>query len=272
MNKIMKYPIYTLLLGGILFSCQEDVDTNNFGLPTSVAKFSVTEASSREGSGNQQVRVYLDKSQEGNTLIDFSVGGNITLASNLQSGDVRLLTESPLLIPAGETEAFIEFDLLEDTDFESEAEILSISLTSIVEGNARISTVDAERIYQHHIDENEYELRLKWDQNSSSNMDLVVELPNNQVLLSENTNEVERVVMSNVDQNTPYLVSVWYSEGSVAVDYEILYQKAGSESELLQTGQFAANEANEEFSLTSGNGTHQYKLTRLDTELMLIPR
>ncbi|MEM6843822.1 MAG: hypothetical protein AAF632_16465, partial [Bacteroidota bacterium] len=252
--------------------CQDDTDTNNFGLPTSVVKFSATQASSLEGSGSQQVRVYLDKPQEGSTLIDFAVGGNITLDNNFQSGDVRLITESPLLIPAGETETFIEFELLEDNDFESEAETLSITLTNIAEGNAQLSTIASERVYQHHIDENEYELRLVWDQNTSSDIDLVVEIPNNQVLLSNRSNGAEQVVISNVDQNTPYLVSVWYSEGSTSVDYQILYRRAGSDSQLLQTGQFEKGEANEEFSLTSGNGTHQYKLTRADAELLLIPR
>ncbi|MGB3586119.1 MAG: hypothetical protein WBA23_06245 [Tunicatimonas sp.] len=268
----MRHLIYVSIVGSTLFSCQDDVDTNNFGLPASVAKFSITEASSLEGSGFQQVRVYLDKPQEGNTLINFVVNGNITFADNNQRGDVRLLTESPLLISPGETEAFIDFELLEDFDFESEPESISITLTDILEGNAQLSSIANERIYQHRIEENEYELNLRWDQSISANIDLVVELPNNGVLISDNTNGLEKVVIGNVDQNTSYLVSVWYLEGSEPVDYEIAYQRAGSEIQVLQQGQFQEDEASKEFSLTSGEGTHQYKLLRSSTELVLIPR
>ncbi|WKN43238.1 hypothetical protein [Tunicatimonas pelagia] len=268
----MKNSIYVSLVCGALLSCQDDVDTNNFGLPASVVQFSITEASSLEGSGFQQVRVYLDEPQEGNTLVSFSVSGNVTFATNTQRGDVRLLTESPLLIPPGETEAFIDFELLEDFDFESEPEALSITLTGILEGNALLSTTASERIYQHRVEENEYELNLRWDQQTSSDMDLVVELPNSRVLISDNTNGFEQVVIGNVDQNTSYLVSVWYLEGSEPINYEVSYQKAGSEVQILQQGQFEEDEANEEFSLANGNGTHQYKLLRSNAELTLIPR
>lgn len=268
----MKKFIYLSLTSYLLFSCQDEVDTNNFGLPTSVVKFSTTEATSLEGSGLQQVKVYLDQPQEGNTLISFSLNGNVSFATNNQRGDIRLLTESPLLISPGETEAFIEFELLEDFDFESESEALAITLTDIIEGNAQLSAIANERIYHHRIEENEYELNLIWDHTTSANVDLVVEHPNNGVIISENIDGKEKVVIGNIDQNTSYLVTVWYLEGSDPVNYDIAYQRAGKKPQLLQQGRFNADEATEEFSLTSGNGTHQYKLIRTDTELILIPR
>ena len=268
----MKKSIYVLFTCYWLFSCQDEVDTNNFGLPTSVVKFSTTEATSLEGSGFQQVKVYLDQPQEGNTLISFSLNGNVSFANNNQRGDIRLLTESPLLIPPGETEASIEFELLEDFDFESDSEALAITLTDIIEGNAQLSSIGSERTYHHRIEENEYELNLLWDQNTSADVNLVVEHPNNGVIISNNADGQEKVVIGNVDQNTSYLVTVWYLEGSDPVNYDIAYQRAGENPRVLQQGQFSADEATEEFSLTSGSGTHQYKLLRTDTELVLIPR
>lgn len=268
----MKYSAYALLAGLLLASCQEDEDTNNYGLPTSLIKFSATEASSIEGSGLQQVRVSLDKPQEGSTLVNFSVNGNFTLANGAQFGDVRLITESPLLIPAGETEAFINFEILEDFDFESDPEVVTISLNSVLEGNAQLSTNANERIYQHNILENEYELSLEWDQATDSNIELVVELPNNELLVSNNSEGFEKVVIGNVDPNATYLVSVWYYQGQDPVNYQLTYHRSGSDELLLQEGKFKENEASQELSLTTGDGTHLYKLVRAGTDLVLINR
>jgi len=268
----MKHSLYVILTGVLLTSCQDDEDTNNFNLPASSVQFSAAEATSVEGSGLQQVSVYLDRPQEGSTLISFSVSGNVSLTSSAQSGDVRVITESPILIPAGETEAIINYELLEDFEFESEPEKVIFTLTEILEGNAQLSTIPTERIFEQHVLENEYELSLQWDESTSSNIDLVVELPDNRLLVSDNTEGFETVVIGNLDQNTSYLVTVWYYQGDVPVNYSLSYQRAGEEILKLQESTFGENEANTEFSPFSGNGTHQYKLIRTGSELLLIPR
>ncbi len=268
----MKNSVYALLASVVLASCQDDEDTNNFSLPVSSVQFSTTEATSVEGSGLQQVRVFLDRPQEGSTLINFSVSGNVSFTSPTQSGDVRVITESPLVIPAGETEAFINFELLEDFEFESEPEKVTLTLTEILEGNAQLSTIPSERIFEQHVLENEYELNLQWDESSASNIDLVVELPDNRLLVSDNTEGFEKVVIGNLDQNVPYLVTVWYYQGDASVNYSLSYQRAGEDLLKLQESAFNEDEANSEFSPYSGNGTHQYKLKRTGSDLILIPR
>jgi hypothetical protein len=268
----MKNSLYLLLASVVLVSCQDDEDTNNFSLPASSVQFSATEATSVEGSGLQQVRVFLDRPQEGSTLINFSVSGNVSFTSTTQTGDVRVITESPLVIPAGETEAFINFELLEDFEFESEPEKVVLTLTEILEGNVQLSTIPSERIFEQHVIENEYELNLQWDQLTSSNIDLVVELPDNRLLVSDNTEGFEKIVIGNLDQNTPYLVTVWYYQGNTPVNYSLSYQQAGDGLLKLQENAFSENDANPEFSPYSGNGVHQYKLIRTGSELVLIPR
>ena len=268
----MKNSLYILFASVILASCQDDEDTNNFSLPTSSVQFSATETSSVEGSGLQQVRVFLDRPQEGSTLVNFSVTGNVSFATSILSGDVRVLTESPLIIPAGETEAFINFELLEDFEFENVPEKVVLTLTEILEGNAELSTIPSERIFEQHIIENEYEISLQWDTLSTSNIDLVVELPNNRLLVSDNTEGFEKVVIGNLDQNVPYLVTVWYYQGDSPVKYSLSYEQVGSGQFKLQESRFNKDEANPEFSPFSGNGTHQYKLIRTGSELVLIPR
>ncbi|MEQ9440551.1 MAG: hypothetical protein RIG62_15975 [Cyclobacteriaceae bacterium] len=270
----MKYPSYAIIICLFLFSCQDDEDTNNFGLPASLVRFSATEASSVEGSGFQQVRVSLDHPQEGKTLVNFAVEGNFALADAQQSGDVRFITPSPLVIEAGETEAFIEFELLEDLEFEVEPETITFTLNDILEGNARLSTIASERIYRHTIQENEYELSLEWDQSeaASSNVELVVELPNNALLISDSPEGFEKVILNNVDENASYLVTVWYYQGEAPVNYELFYRKAGSKALFLKEGSFQTGEANREFSLTNGDGTRHYKMIRSGTDLLLIER
>nr|WKN36328.1 hypothetical protein K4G66_28615 [Tunicatimonas sp. TK19036] len=270
----MKYSVFILLSSLLIISCQEDEDTNNFGLPASLVQFSASEATSKEGSGHQEVKIYLDRPQEGKTLVDFSVGGNITPSTSSVKGDVKVITASPLIIEAGETEGIIEFEILEDKEFEAEPESISITLNSIITGNAQLSSSISERNYRHHIQENEYELALQWDQTdeSPSNVDLVVELPNNAVQISENIDGSEKLVLNNVRENDSYLVTVWYYEGESSIDYDVLFRKAGSKSILLQEGSFQTGEANREFSLTNGQGTRHYKMVCSGTDLQLVAR
>ncbi len=108
-----KQLIGATLLCTTLLSCGDD-DNNNFLLPRSTVTLNKTSDSSSEGYGEQQLLVRLDKPQEGRTVISFQVEGNATVGASAYSHtDVELLTASPLVVEAGETQAFIKYKLVE---------------------------------------------------------------------------------------------------------------------------------------------------------------
>ena len=255
------------LLCTTLWSCGDD-DTNNFSLPSSTVTLDKTSGNSSEGDGEQQLIVRLDKPQEGSTIINFQAEGSATIGiSSYSHTDVELLTASPLVIEAGETEAFIKYRLIEDEVFEPITEQFSIILNSIVGGNAQL---DAKRAtYTHILEENDYELTLTWEAQAvdaakaspdTVDLDLSVELPNSVYLYSNSQEGFEQLLLANISPPNSYQVNVWYYQGEADISYRLTYRSADAEERLLASGSFAHNEAGKEFDVTQGASVQNFRL------------
>lgn len=255
------------LLCTIVWSCGDD-DTNNFSLPSSTVRLDKTSGNSSEGDGEQHLIVRLDKPQEGSTIINFQAQGSATIGISSNSHmDVELLTESPMVIKAGETEDTIKYRLIEDEVFEPVTEQFSIILSSIVTGNAQL---DAKRTtYTHVLEENDYELTLTWEAQAvdsaealsdTVDLDLSVELPNSVYLYSNSQEGFEQLLLANISPPDSYRVNVWYYQGNANISYRLTYRSADAEERLLASGSFAHDEAGKEFDLTKGASVQNFRL------------
>ena len=264
------------LLCSALWSCGDD-DTNNFSLPSSHITLDKTSGSSAEGSGEQRLAVRLDKPQEGKTIVNFQVEGSATVGiSSYSKTDVRLLTESPLVIEAGETEAFITFELVEDEDFEPVTEQFTITLNSVLEGNAQLST--QKTAYTHVLQENDYELTLSWEAKTTDSekvasdqvdLDLSVEQSNSVYIVSDSKEGVEKLLLTNVSRQSDYRINVWYYQGSADISYTLTYRAADAEEQVLANGTFANGQASDEFDLSPGSAIQNFRLVAAECGLKI---
>ncbi len=265
----MRYPrqiIGSVLLFGTLWSCGDD-DTNNFSLPQSTVSFVNPSGHSAEGAEVQRVAVRLDQPQEGATVINFTVAGSAVVGSSRYSTtDVAVLTESPLLIAAGETEAFIEFQALEDQLFEPIAEDLTLTLTGVIKGNAALA---AQATYHHTVEENDYELTLSWEASDSVELVLLVEQPNSVYVVSDQQSRTEKLLLTDVIPQSDYQLRVWYYKGQEDVAYTLTYRAVGTENEVLMQGAFSRNEASKDFNATTGAALHNFRLTQAGPGLII---
>lgn len=255
-----------LLLCTTLWSCGDD-DTNNFSLPASTISLATAAGTSAEGAGIQRVVVRLDQPQAGKTVINFQVDGSATIgASRYHATDVKLLTESPLMIKAGETEAFIEFQALEDQLFEPVTEDLQITLNGVLKGNAVLAS---QSTYRHLIEENDYELTLSWEAADSVELILLVDQPNSVYLVSKQQSSAEQLLLTDVAPLSDYRLQVWYYQGKEDVRYTLTYRAVDADEALLIQGTFSHDEASNDFDATSGRGLHRFQLTQTDRGLVI---
>ena len=265
----MNYPrqmFGSVLLCGTLWSCGDD-DTNNFSLPPSNVSFVSPSGHSVEGADTQRVAVRLDQPQEGATVVNFAVAGSAVVGlSQYNASDVALLTESPLLIAAGETEAFIEFQTLEDQLFEPTAEDLTITLTGVLKGNAALA---AQTTYHHVVEENDYELTLTWEASDSVELVLLVEQPNSVYLVSDQQSRAEKLLLTDVTPQRDYQLRVWYYKGHEDVPYTLTYRAVGTEDEVLIHGTFSHDEASSDFDTATGAALHNFRLTPVGSGLII---
>ena len=258
--------IGSVLFCSALWSCGDD-DTNNFSLPPSAVSFVNPSGNSAEGAEIQRVAVRLDQPQEGATVISFAVAGSAVVGSSRYNAtDVALLTESPLVIGAGETEAFIEFQALEDQLFEPTAEDLTITLTGVLKGNA---TLAAQITYRHLVEENDYELTLTWEASDSVELVLLVEQPNSVYVVSDQQARAEKLLLTDVAPQRDYQLRVWYYKGQEDVAYTLTYRAVGTEDEVLMHGTFSRNEASKDFDATTGAALHNFRLTQAGPGLII---
>lgn len=242
------------LLCATLGACSED-DTNDYSQPNSAVGLTQSVGSSREGSGLQQVAVRLDAPQAGKTFVSFRLSGNATVGTSAYTHpDVQLLTESPVVIEAGETEAIIRFDVREDSLFEAVSEQFTITLGGVLKGNAQLDA--RQTTYTHTIEENDYELTLSWESDSPeagkttpsvADLDLIVEHPNNVYLFSNSKEGREKLLLTDVAERDHYRVNVWYYRGQADVRYTLTYRAADLPEKVLTSGVFAHDQASEEF-------------------------
>ena len=256
----MLYPrqiIGSVLLCSTLWSCGDD-DTNNFSLPQSTIAFVSPSGNCAEGADVQRVAVRLNQPQEGVTVVSFQVAGSAVIGSSrYNTSDVTLLTESPLLIEAGETETFIEFRVLEDQIFEPDPEDLTFTLTGVLKGNAALAP---QAIYHHVVEENDYELTLSWEATDAVELILLVEQPNSVYVLSDQQSRAERLLLTDVSPQSDYQLRVWYYQGQEDVPYKITYRAVGTGEEVLIHGDFSQNESSKDLGANRGAALHQFKL------------
>lgn len=259
------------IVGSVLFcstlgSCGDD-DTNNFSLPPSTVSFASPSGKSVEGADGQRVAVRLNQPQEGTTVVSFLVEGSAVVGlSRYNTTDVTLLTESPLVIEAGETEAYIEFQTLEDQLFEPDTEDLSITLTGVLQGNA---TLASQTTYYHVVEENDYELTLSWEASDSVELILLVEQPNSVYVMSDQQSHAEKLLLTDVIPQRDYQLRVWYYKGKEDVPYTLTYRAAGTEDEVLIHGTFSHDEASNDFDATTGAALHNFRLTQTGPGLVI---
>lgn len=249
-----------------LWSCGDD-DTNNFSLPQSTVSFVNPSGNSAEGADVQRVAIRLDQPQEGATVINFTTAGSAVIGSSQYNAtDVALLTESPLLIEAGETEAFIEFRVVEDQTFEPDPENLTFTLTGVLKGNA---TLASQATYHHVVEENDYELTLSWEATDSVELVLLVEQPNSVYVTSDQRSRAERLLLTDVSPQGNYQLRVWYYKGQEEVPYKITYRAVGIGEEVLIQGVFSQNESSKDFDASSSAALHQFKLRQSGAGLIV---
>lgn len=220
-----------------LTACQEeDVAT---GEPSQVS-FQQNSGYSNENDGIVKIPIQLDMPQNAETLIHFTLGGNAIQANvNVSNPDFELLTESPLSIRKGESMAFIEIKILDDTQFEQDYENINLQLERIVSGNAVLS-IDANQLtYSHEIVENDYKLFLEWDATQTVDLNMFIELPNKGLISANNTSGFEEVTVINVKDQEQYFVDIWYQGEESLVSFELKSLNAGEkEKKLLLNGSF----------------------------------
>ena len=247
-------------------ACGDD-DTNNFSLPQSTVSFVSSTGTSSEGSDVQRVAVRLSEPQEGATVITFAVEGSAAIGlSRYHATDVTLLTESPLVVEAGETEGFIEFQTLEDQRFESETEAFNITLTGVLKGNAALAS---QTTYHHIVEENDYELTLSWEASDSVELILLVEQPNSVYVVSDQQSRSEKLLLTDVIPQRNYRLQVWYYKGREAVPYTLTYQAVGSQEKVLIHGTFSPDAASDDLSISTGAALQGFQLTRAGQELSI---
>lgn len=254
------------LLCCTLWSCGDD-DTNNFSLPPSTVSFASPSGKSAEGADVQRVAVRLNQPQEGATVINFLVEGSAVVGpSRYQVADVAMLTESPLVIEAGETEAFIEFQALEDQLFEPDAEDLTLTLTGVLKGNALLAS---QTIYRHLVEENDYELTLSWEASDSVELILLVDQPNSVSVASAQQSRAEKLLLTDVIPQRDYQLRVWYYKGQEDVPYTLTYRAVGTGDEVLMHGIFSRDEASADFDATTGAALHNFRLSQAGSGLII---
>jgi len=195
-----------------------------------------------EGENTVMLNILLDKPQNVRTIVNFRLGGNATsnLAS-LHGADYEVITEPPVIIPAGEQVATIELRIIEDEIFEQKLENIILTLDAVLEGNAALSDNAKSLTQSLDIQENDYRLFLEWrnPENEQVNMNLYVELPNKELLASEKTTGFEEVTIVNARENEQYYVDIWYQDGNTEADYLLKCLRAGeTEKKVLVEGHF----------------------------------
>jgi hypothetical protein len=203
-----------------------------------------------EGEGTVSLNVTLDKAQNVRTIVNFKVEGNaVSSLQSLRQADYELITEPPLIIPAGETTAAIEFRILEDEVFEQEIEKIVFTMDAVLEGNAELTNNPRSLTHTYEIQENDYRLFLEWEnpEDEALDMNLYVEMPNKALLASENTDGFEELTIVNIRENEQYYVDIWYQDGEVETEYTLQCLRAGENAKrVLVKGHFnALNSRNE---------------------------
>jgi len=230
----MKKPIFTYLVcissltGIALSSCDSD-EPVAVGEPSEIS-FESQSMVVNEGEGTVNLNVSLSRIQKVRTVVNFKVEGNaVGSLSSLSDVDYELITEPPLIIPAGEQSASIELRILEDEVFESELENINFTLDAVLEGNAELSKNPRSLSHSFEIQENEYRLFLEWLQPEEQhvNMNLYVEMPNKALIASENTDGFEELTIVNAKENEQYYVDIWYQDGEVETEYSLKCLRAG---------------------------------------------
>ncbi len=198
-----------------------------------------------EGENTVKLNILLDKPQNVRTIINFRLGGNATSTlASLHQADYEVITEPPVIIPAGEQVATVELHIIEDEIFEPELENITLTLDAVLEGNAALNDNPASLTQTIDIQENDYRLFLEWHnpENEQVNMNLYVELPNRELLASEKTTGFEEVSIVNAQENEQYYVDIWYQNGETEVDYLLKCLRAGeTEKKVLAEGHFSSD-------------------------------
>ncbi len=255
-----------VLIYGTLGACSDD-DTNNFSLPQSTVSFASPSGISSEGSDVQRVAVQLSQPQEGSTIVTFAVEGSAAIGqSRYHTTDVTLLTESPLVIEAGETEGFIAFQALEDQLFEPETEDFTITLTGVLKGNAALAS---QTTYHHIVEENDYELTLSWEASDSVELILLVEQPNSVYLKSDQQSRAEKLLLTDVIPQSDYQIQVWYYQGHEEVPYTLAYRAVGNQEQVLIRGTFSPDAASDDLDATTSAALHGFQLMRAGQKLTI---
>lgn len=252
-NHFVKLLSLSLITSLLISSCQEeDVAT---GEPSTVY-FQQSDGTSYESGGLIKIPVYLDMPQNAETLVQFNISGNALVADNFtQNPDYELITESPLSIPKGESMAYIEVRIIEDQIFEQEFENFSFQLERIVDGNASLSGNSQLLSYTHEIIENEYQLKLEWDQAEGSDLNMFVELPNKSLIEASGNSGIEELTVINVKDQEQYYLDVWY-EGEASVAFQLKSLQAGvKEARLLLSSSF--NPGNEKTNASEAQSNSQ---------------
>lgn len=195
-----------------------------------------------EGENTVKLNILLDKPQNVRTIVNFRLGGNATSTlASLPGADYEVITEPPVIIPAGEQVGTVELRIIEDEIFEQELENIILTLDAVLEGNAALSDNAKSLTQTLDIQENDYRLFLEWQnpENEQVNMNLYVELPNKELLASEKTTGFEEVTIVNARENQQYYVDIWYQDGNREADYLLKCLRAGeTEKKVLVEGLF----------------------------------
>lgn len=115
----------TILAALLVSSCgEEELET---------AGFTTNRGSANESAGSQSITIELGGTTTTSTTISYSVGGNARL-----DGDYRLTSRTgyfttglAITVPAGVSQATLDFDLIDDDQIERENELIYFAITSV---------------------------------------------------------------------------------------------------------------------------------------------
>ncbi len=251
-------------------SCREEEEVA-VGDP-SMLTFESSYAVSKESDGLLKVFLKLDQPQNTQTVVHFKVAGNAIKAyPGIKNADYELITESPLTIKKGETQAAIEIKLLEDQAFEQQLENIVLSIDGILEGNAVISDDLQQLIHVHDIEENDYQLYLEWESAQEADLNMFIEAPNKSLFSGNNLSGFEEITITNVKDQAQYFLDIWHQSGESPVSYQLKGLYAGEkEKKILTSGVFDSGHTNKKPGTSDGNEVQNFLLIKEGKSLKVL--
>lgn len=253
----------------LLSSCKdEDIAS---GEPSTIS-FHHNDGYSSENDGLIKIPIQMDKPQNAETLVHFTISGNAVQAdANVEKTDFELLTESPFAIKKGESYAYIEVKILEDSHFEQELENFSIRLDRIVSGNATLHPNLQMLHYSHEIIENDYKLFLEWDAPELVDLNMFIELPNKELISANNDSGFEEVTITNVVEQEQYFVDIWNDGNHPQVSFHLKSLSAGEkEKKTILSGSFSADKNGKNVSEEDENFFLNYLMIKEGQSLKIL--